>query len=246
MRFPGDGRFYWSCAALCVGIAMSGCSGGVGNNSTVPRLGSVSSQAGNVLREDWSQIALGVPWIDSSVDGAWLARYNGYGMTSIVAPGGARSLELAPVAAAAPSQTHAGLVTTVQSFGDLDANIQMQTIAQLRTPFPNSWEVAWLLWHYQDDTHFYYLILKPNGWELGKEDPAYPDAQRFLASGTDAKFPIGVMNDVRIVQRGTSISIWANGTQLTTFTDLERPYSSGSLGLYCEDARVHFGAITVN
>ena len=31
-----------------------------------------------------------------------------------------------------------------------------------------------MLWRFLDDNHFYYLVLKPNGWEIGKADPAYP------------------------------------------------------------------------
>jgi hypothetical protein len=105
---------------------------------------------------------------------------------------------------------------------------------QLRTPVPNPWEVAWVLWHYTDDTHFYYLALKPNGWELGKEDPAYPGAQRYLATGSDRKFPIGSWYSTTIVQRGAVI----------TFTDGQRPYRSGHAGLYNEDADVRFDRIT--
>ncbi|MDP9016976.1 MAG: calcium-binding protein, partial [Candidatus Eremiobacteraeota bacterium] len=99
---------------------------------------------------------------------------------------------------------------------------------------------------YQDDVHFYYIILKPNGWELGKEDPAYPDAQRFLATGNTPQYPIGSTNSLRVVQVGATITISANGTILTTFTDTERPYTGGALGLYCEDARVHFGPVAAS
>lgn len=39
---------------------------------------------------------------------------------------------------------------------------------------------------------FYALCLKPNGWEVSKQDPAYKGGQRFLKSNTDTdprKFP---------------------------------------------------------
>lgn len=71
---------------------------------------------------------------------------------------------------------------------------------------PNPWEVGWLLWCFSPDpTHpydpsptsnsnfrFYALCLKPNGWEVSKQDPSYKGGQRFLKSNTDAdprKFP---------------------------------------------------------
>ena len=71
---------------------------------------------------------------------------------------------------------------------------------------PNPWEVGWLLWCFSPDpTHpydpsptsnsnfrFYALCLKPNGWEVSKQDPSYKGGQRFLKSNTDVdprKFP---------------------------------------------------------
>ena len=91
----------------------------------------------------------------------------------------------------------------------LSANIV--TTAQLRnkdntppTPqnprsLPNPWEVGWLLWCFSPDpTHpydpsptsnsnfrFYALCLKPNGWEVSKQDPSYKGGQRFLKSNAD-------------------------------------------------------------
>lgn len=71
---------------------------------------------------------------------------------------------------------------------------------------PNPWEVGWLLWCFSPDpTHpydpsptsnsnfrFYALCLKPNGWEVSKQDPGYEGGQRFLKSNADAdprRFP---------------------------------------------------------
>ncbi|MDQ2680137.1 MAG: DUF1080 domain-containing protein, partial [Candidatus Eremiobacteraeota bacterium] len=156
------------------------------------------------------------------------------------------ALDLSPQSALLPSETHAALATSLASFGDFDASVDVLTVAQLRQPAPNEWEVAWVLWHYADNTHFYYFIPKPNGWELGKEDPAYPDNQRYLATGTTPRFTIGNHYLVRIVQVGSQITVYVDGTTLTTFNDAERPYSAGALGLYCEDSHVQFGAISAS
>lgn len=43
-----------------------------------------------------------------------------------------------------------------------------------------------------------------------------------------------------MVQQGPRIDVWVNGTKLTSFTDRERPYTRGSVGLYTEDAAVTF------
>lgn len=122
-------------------------------------------------------------------------------------------IERVPVPSTDPDPTRHNRLQVVYS---LSANIV--TTAQLRngdntppTPQnpeskPNPWEVGWLLWCFSPDpTHpydpsptsnsnfrFYALVLKPNGWEVSKQDPSYKGGQRFLKSNTDTdprKFP---------------------------------------------------------
>lgn len=122
-------------------------------------------------------------------------------------------IERVPVPSSDPDPAYHNRLQVVYSFS---ANIV--TTAQLRnednTPptkdnpdsKPNPWEVGWLLWCFSPDpTHpydpsptsnsnfrFYALVLKPNGWEVSKQDPSYKGGQRFLKSNTDKdprKFP---------------------------------------------------------
>ena len=122
-------------------------------------------------------------------------------------------IERVPVPSTDPDPTKHDRLQVVYSFS---ANIV--TTAQLRnkdntppTPNnpdsrPNPWEVGWLLWCFSPDpTHpydpsptsnsnfrFYALCLKPNGWEVSKQDPSYKGGQRFLKSNADTdprKFP---------------------------------------------------------
>jgi len=79
--------------------------------------------------------------------------------------------------------------------------------------------------------------------ELGKEDPAYPGAQRFLASGTSPSFPIGTWYRVDVTQSGQTIRVFVGDVLITTFTGRERPYSR--VGLYSEDAEVSFDNVSV-
>jgi Domain of Unknown Function (DUF1080) len=102
-----------------------------------------------------------------------------------------------------------------------------------------------VLWHYTDDTHFYYVILQTNGFELGKEDPAYRGNQRFLLTKSSPRFKPGVWYSLHIHQVGAHIIIWVGKSRLADFTDQERPYTSGKLGLYCEDASVRFDNVLV-
>lgn len=122
-------------------------------------------------------------------------------------------IERVPVPSTDPDPLKHNRLQVVYSFS---ANIV--TTAQLRnkdntpptkdnpTSEPNPWEVGWLLWCFSPDpTHpydpsptsnsnfrFYALCLKPNGWEVSKQDPSYKGGQRFLKSNNDTdprKFP---------------------------------------------------------
>jgi hypothetical protein len=41
------------------------------------------------------------------------------------------------------------------------------------------------------------------------------------------------------------ISVFVDGVLLTTFTDRERPYSTGLVGFYSEDAAAYFHSVVV-
>jgi hypothetical protein len=198
---------------------------------------------GVLLAEDFTSYPAGAPWREGEEHGPWRVKYTGYGQ---ITSAGVKSpyLSMAVAAATSADETHGGLVTTREQFTGLDVTTRMWTIEQLR-PVGNTWEVPWLVWHYTDDEHFYYLVLKPNGWELGKEDPAYPGAQRFLATSSMPSFPVGDKHTVRVRHVGNEITVWGDGTLLTTYVDLERPYRRGSVGLYTEDAHVGFDVVIV-
>lgn len=101
-------------------------------------------------------------------------------------------LILRPQPSAQPAETHASLALGPETTGDVAVQVDMATTRHLRTgSAPNPWEVGWLLWRITDPQHFYYFIPKPNGWELGKADPAYAGGQRFLATGDWPQFPLG-------------------------------------------------------
>ncbi|GAC1610355.1 MAG: hypothetical protein NVS3B26_16660 [Mycobacteriales bacterium] len=158
---------------------------------------------------------------------------------------GAGAVTLAPATSTSPGETHAALARSVASYGDVDVTTTMTTQTQLRTGSPaNAWEVGWLLWHYADNSHFYYVSLKPTGLELGKEDPAYPGAQRFLVT-TGTAYPIGSSHTVRVVQVSNAVTVYVDGAVAASFQDVERPYTSGNLGLYDEDSVANFTAPVV-
>jgi len=180
--------------------------------------------------------------------GAWFVQFGGGGTVGIESNKTNTWMHLSPKAATAPDITHASLATTHSFAAPFQFQSKISTVKQLRTgSTPNAWEVAWVVWNYTDNDHFYYFIPKPNGWELGKRDPAYPGGQRFLATGSNIKFPIRKNYVVDISQDSSNkISVFVNSTKITSFTDTENPYKSGMIGVYTEDAHIHFDDVLVS
>jgi hypothetical protein len=186
-------------------------------------------------------------WSSRDLDDGWTTIHDGYGKVGVeTVEDGQQVHFLSPTVAMAPEDTHAALKVKNRPLGDLQLDLRVRTVDQLRQGSPpNPWEAAWTVWHYTDDQHFYYLLLKPNGWELGKRDPAYPGGQRFLASDNVPVYYFNTWYRVRIVQVGTTIKAWVNDLPLASFTDQERPYTSGRVGLYTEDAYAQFANVNV-
>jgi len=172
----------------------------------------------------------------------WKVMYNGYGHVGV--RDGQFLLSPTPPVSPDNSVTHAALVTTTSSFGDLRLTAQLRTTRQLRPGTANPWEVAWLLWHLTDSQHFYAITLKPNGWELTKQVPGMPGGQQFLRTGASPQFPVNQWYELLVVQRGARVAVSVDGVPLVSFTD-PAPYLSGSVGLYTEDAAVAFRRIHI-
>lgn len=200
-----------------------------------------------IFTETFSGLAAPHTTTDGETFGSWFTQFTGFGTVGTETDGSNPWLHLSPQIADAPDKTHASLVTGPSYTGALQFQSVVTTVAQLRTgSAPNAWEVAWVVWNYTDNEHFYYFIPKTNGWELGKRDPVYPGGQRFLATGSSPLFPIGQPYMVKITQdTSNTITVWVNGSQLTTFTDTERPYTSGKIGFYTEDAHIHVDDVSV-
>jgi hypothetical protein len=126
----------------------------------------------------------------------------------------------------------------------------MRTVQQLRTPAPNAWEVAWLVWNFGDNDHLHYFVLKPNGWEIGKRDPRYRvpgrnDGQKIIATGESVRLRIGEWVEFDIRVAGADAEIFLDGRLVTRFRDTDAaPLTGGRVGLYCEDAACQWHDIT--
>ena len=206
----------------------------------------VATVGAAVITETFSSFPVGTCFPDGTRIGQWLFVFDGFGCVEASYADANTMLMERPAMAMSPDETHGSLVIGPSATGDVAVEASVLTTEQLRSgSAPNPWEVAWLLWHYTDNTSFYYFIPKPNGWELGKADPAYPGAQRFLATGTSPVFPVGTWHRVTVNQVGQAIEVTVNGVLLTRVTDRERTYTSGRVGLYTEDAESYFDDVWV-
>jgi hypothetical protein len=141
------------------------------------------------------------------------------------------------------AETHSALLTSTSTWGDQVFSYSATTLAQLRTGSePNPWEVAWSMFRFTDLTHYYWFIVKPNGWELGKKQGS--DTQIFLATGSTPSRPVGAAYQVRIEAQGGRIRVSVDGAQVVDYLD-PSPLPAGSVGLYEEDAKAAFANVSV-
>jgi|GEM_PF-462824 len=196
---------------------------------------------------NFSSSTLNACFADGATFGPWSSSFGGYGCTQVQSAGASFWLSESPAVSTAAALTHSALVLGPAFAAPIAFTVSLNTAAQLRqNTAPNPWEVGWVVWDYADNSHFYYFQAKPNGWELGKEDPAYTGSQRFLATGSTPVFPIGAWHIVRIVQAANVITVYVNGQLITSFTDAQTPYTAGKIGLYDEDSSVRFANVAVD
>lgn len=191
----------------------------------------------------------------------WHTVYNGYGYVSYdtaLAPGATAaspSVVFAPMASTQPDETHAVLITAKKYMSspikDFKVTVVLVTEKQLRTPTPNAWECFWLFFNYSDngpaDKHTNYLVIKPNGTELGR---AYDDiGQDYLKTSSTPSVPIGVIHTITVEKRGGKLWAYLNGNLILSYDSATGKYplfdDPGTIGLYSEDSRVRVYSVKV-
>ena len=140
----------------------------------------------------------------TSPNGLWKNVYSGYGSTGVkYNTDGRTAFWLYPQASTSPSETHAAKVTSTDKFCDFSMKVDMNTVYPMRKNSPaNTWEVGWLFFRFSDTFHYYWLVVKPNGIELGKKDcdtctnPV--DGQKFLVTKSSPKMGLNNTNNVEV------------------------------------------------
>lgn len=192
--------------------------------------------------DDFSAYRAGACAPEGSRLGPWTVVFTGYGCARVEGRGRSRRLHADTLGSSRPSKPMALLLTGPRLSAPLALRARLQTERRVGE---EPWKAAWLVWGYADERHFYYFIPKPNGWELGKRDPAYPGGQRFLASGGEPAVPLGRWALVEVEQdEGHGITVRLDGRRVAAFVDRERPYPAGRIALYVEGAHAHFADVS--
>ncbi len=243
LPLPDQGNIFIGWSGSCTGNG--NCNLVIDSNKQVNAFFDVLLVPVSRFSDDFSTYSTGNCLTDGTIFGKWNVVFSGYGCVEIETDGINKWLHESPKVSTSLIETHSSLVTGPSFNSSLIFEANLTNIQQLRS-IPNPWETAWMIWNYQDNSHFYYFTLKTNGWELGKEDPSYPGNQRYLATGASPQAQIGKQYDVKIIQdNSNTIKVYVDNVSITTFTDNERPYNSGKIALYTEDAHVHFDDIKV-
>lgn len=152
-----------------------------------------------------------------------------------------------------PNETYSALTLTTETYEDVEIYLKVRTNQQLRENSPpNPWEVAWIMWRYQDDWHHYYFIFKPNGVELGKkQNENHTDKQMFLYTANEPKLKIGEWSTWYLKMSGNHVEIWlkmvdGSWQRVVNYYDDIPIVGLGNIGLYTEDAYVQFDDVYIS
>jgi hypothetical protein len=195
-----------------------------------------------LLSQEWSEEWSGSDRLSGWSDLDWTVEYDGYGEVGIESG----SASLKPMAPQRPIESHAALALARGSnWHDYTFEARMNLQQQLRQNSPsNPWEAGWLLFRYQGEARSYYLIHKTSGIELGKLVPPEGEGQIFLVTKPRPRVVPGRWYDYRIEVRGANIKVYIDDKLQIDYTDPD-PILRGGVGLYTEDAHVHFQKPTV-
>ena len=187
--------------------------------------------------ERWAEEWSGSDNLRGWSDLKWKVAYDGYGEVGV--EDGSASLK--PATSERPLESHAALALAGSpKWRDYTFEARMNLKQQLRKNSPrNEWEAGWLLFRYMGEARSYYLIHKTNGVELGKLVPPEGEGQVFLVTKSKPRAVPGRWHDYRIEVRGANIKVYIDDKLQIDYTD-PSPILHGGVGLYTEDANVHF------
>lgn len=169
----------------------------------------------------------------------WNIIWTGYGAAEI--ENGEFSLRPKPYT---PGEDYHSVLVTAgdAAWKDYTFESRTQLLEQLETP-PFPWEVGCFVLRYQNPENFYYLCHKTNGLELDRFENGI---QYYLATPELPAAQIGQWYDFKMTAVGNNFKVWVDGVQYIDYTDTApTAFLTGPIGLYSEEAHVHFDDIKV-
>lgn len=142
--------------------------------------------------------------------------------------------------------THSAMLLSNPEYSDFRLSLDVRTDKQMRlNDKPNPWEVAWVIWRWNDNTHFYYFLAKTDGAEIGKYDGGVnPSDQIILRTTSLSKATVGEWMHWDILAQGDRFVVIVNGQIVFDIED-RSSFDRGQVGLYSEDAAVSFDNVMV-
>lgn len=196
--------------------------------------------------------------------GRWYARYTGYKDIYTTIYDGFPCVRLMPAVPDTPDGTRAASLSTRQMFDNFDMTFFMNTIKQTRgRTVGKNWEVGWIFFRLSDQSHHYYLLIqRDGGLELGRKDrEVWKEEQIFLKTTDNDKpiFKFYKWYKIRIRAVGYHIQVWVDNVKYIdivddgtfgTYPDGKRyPPSAkmlkGFIGPYVEDADAVYRAFNI-
>lgn len=227
--------------------------------------GTTSSVGRPYLYEDFEGYETGELWYETEYHGNWQVQPSGNQVVQVVDwDGGDKQVQIESADVGGGGGTAASLVTSLREFDNWSRIVfEFKTDVQFRTPTPNVWEVLWSMFNFKSVNRFYFVAIKPDGWEITKEwHNGVSQQQDFLAYSFSTHWPVGNWMRVTIDQSvsGSSVTLTVTAEDLTagsgpqvlaTVTDdgtrgSGPAYPDGKVCMYSEDARGRYRLITVD
>lgn len=227
-----------------IGMAVLNCSG------SPPSTESAEPVADQEPSDDSPEDESSSSFIPTSAE-SWTVIYDGYGFVDFNEADG---IVMEPLAATSSDETHSALVlakiTEECPIADFTLTIEAVTEEQLRSEFPNPWEVFWIFFNYLPDGDFKttnYFVLKTNGLELGR---AFDETgQEFLFTAGEPQLNVGASATYRLDKTASHVLISIDGVEVLDYESSTWPEAiydqPGAIGLYTEDARVKITSVSL-
>ena len=175
----------------------------------------------------------------------WYGMWNGDGYMGTAKDSNTTVFVLNPKASAAKNETHSALAISTSVYKNFKLGADIKIDKQKRKYSPHPWEGGWILWHWNDSTHHYYVALKTTGQEIGKYDGGTNPASQLILRTTD-KPPaeVGEWDHLELTVVNNHATAVIDGIKTFDFYD-KSSFDSGRIAMYCEDSKVSFDNVFV-